>query len=121
MAIQSAILINAEGKVLGRLASEIAVILRGKDNPHFTPHILNPERVIVTHTDAIRVTGRKPSQKLYRRHSGYLGNLKEETLDNLMRRDSRVALRHAVTGMLPKNRLRRKILTHLILFKGDKK
>ena len=113
--------INAEGKVLGRLASEIAMILRGKNNPDFLPNRGSVNKVVVLHTDAMRVTGRKMNQKMYRRHSGYLGNLKEERLGDLMERDSRLALRHAVEGMLPKNRNRKEFLKNLILMKGDVK
>lgn len=112
------ITINAEGKILGRLASEVAMLLRGKDSPDFAPHRLPTRKITVLHTDAMRVTGRKMKQKMYRTHSGYLGNLKEEKLMDMMARDSRLALRHAVTGMLPKNRLRRQFLRNLLLVKG---
>ncbi len=112
--------INAEGKILGRLASEIAMILRGKNSPDFLPNRIGETTVTVLHTDRIRVTGRKMTQKMYRRHSGYLGHLKEERLGDLMERDSREAIRHAVAGMLPKNRLRKDWMKNLILLKGDK-
>ncbi|MBI3630939.1 MAG: 50S ribosomal protein L13 [Candidatus Sungbacteria bacterium] len=110
---------NADGRILGRLASEAALLLRGKTSPDFAPHRLPGQRVVITHTDGMRFTGRaKPLQKLYRRHSGRLGNLKEESLGHLMTRDSRMVLRHAVSGMLPKNRLRKRLMRNLILFKG---
>lgn len=112
-------MVNADGKILGRLASQIAVLLRGKDSADFTPHHAAARRVTVTNTDRMRVTGKKMTQKMYRRHSGYLGNLKEEKLGDLMARDSRAALRRAVSGMLPKNRLRAQFLKNLILVKGD--
>ena len=112
--------INAEGKILGRLATEVAMILRGKNNPDFLPNRGSTTKVTVLHTDGMRVSGRKLTQKMYRTHSGYLGHLKEERLGDMMVRDSRSALRHAVTGMLPKNRLRREFLKNLILMKGDK-
>ncbi|MEK7082159.1 MAG: 50S ribosomal protein L13 [Patescibacteria group bacterium] len=112
--------INAEGKILGRLASEIAVLLRGKDAADFAPNRAAGRKITVFHTDRMRVTGRKLDQKMYRRHSGYLGNLKEERLKDVMARDSRNALRHAVAGMLPKNRLRRQFLKNLILVKAGR-
>lgn len=112
--------IHAEGKIVGRLASQIAMILRGKMTPDFLPNRAGNEKVVVLHTDRMRVTGgSKPLQKMYRRHSGYLGHLKEETLEHLMKRDSRQVLRHAVSGMLPKNRLRARMLKNLILHKGE--
>lgn len=110
--------LNADGKILGRLASDIAVLLRGKDSADFASHRAAARRVTVTNTDRIRVTGKKMDQKMYRRHSGHLGNLKEENLGDLMARDSRAALRRAVTGMLPKNRSRKQFLKNLILVKG---
>lgn len=112
--------INAEGKILGRLATEVAVILRGKNKPDFLPNKISGNRVTVYNTDKIRATGKKMEQKLYRRHSGYIGvGFKEEKMKDLMERDSRRVLRHAVMGMLPKNRSRAKIIKNLILHKGN--
>lgn len=108
--------IDATDQIVGRLATKIAVLLRGKNDPRFDPRRLADNRVVVYHTDEVRVTGRKRSQKLYRRHSGYPGGLKEETLERLMRRDSRRALRRAVEGMLPKNKLRPRMMKNLILY-----
>ena len=113
--------LNAEGKILGRLASEAAILLRGKNSPHFDPAKPSGNRVVVYNTDKIRVTGRKMVQKLYRRHSGYIGNLKEEKLRDRMARDSRIVLREAVGGMLPKNRSRKRIIKSLVLHKGVEK
>lgn len=113
-------ILNADGKILGRFASEVAVLLRGKDSADFAPHRAAARKITVTNTDRMRATGRKMSQKMYRTHSGYLGNLKEENLGDLMTRDSRVALRRAVAGMLPKNRLRKQFLKNLILIKGSR-
>lgn len=110
--------IDATNKVLGRLASEVAVLLRGKNDPSFDPSRASDNKVVVNNTDKIAVTGRKMVQKLYRRHSGYHGGLKEERLRDLMARDSRLALRKAVLGMLPKNKLRAKFIRNLILHKG---
>ena len=109
--------IDATNQVLGRLAGNLALMLRGKDTPHFDPARYSMRRVIVYNTDGLRVTGRKMLHKVYRRHSGYPGGLKEESLSRLMSRDSRLALRRAVGGMLPKNRLRPRMLKNLILYK----
>ncbi len=111
--------LDAEGKILGRLASEIAILLRGKNSPSYNPARLSGNKVTVFNTDKIRVTGKKPVQKLYRRHSGYLGGLKEETLRTLLERDSRKVMWHAIDGMLPKNRSRAKIMKNLILKRGE--
>jgi len=111
--------IDAANKILGRLASEAALLLRGKNDPRFDPAHLSRNRIIIHNTDGVRVTGRKTAQKLYRRHSGYPGGLKEESLIRLLRRDSRLAVRRAVMGMLPKNRLRRQVIKNLILFRGE--
>ncbi|MFY9462901.1 MAG: 50S ribosomal protein L13 [Candidatus Sungiibacteriota bacterium] len=111
--------IDASGKILGRLAGEIAMTLQGKTTPDFDPAQLSKNKVIVYNTDRISVTGSKPLQKLYRHHSGYPGGLKEESLERMLLRDSRVAVRHAVAGMLPKNRLRPRMLKNLMLYKGS--
>ncbi len=110
--------VDASGKILGRLAGEIAMTLQGKTTPDFDPARLSKNKVTVYNTDRIRVTGKKSLQKLYRHHSGYPGGLKEESLERMLLRDSRVAVRHAVTGMLPKNRLRPRMLKNLLLYKG---
>lgn len=113
--------IDATNKILGRLATEVAILLRGKNSPRFNPAEFPSHRVSVYNTDKIRVTGRKMLQKLYRRHSEYIGGLKEEKLKERLARDSRMVLRDAVLGMLPKNRLRRIFIKNLLLFKGEKK
>lgn len=109
--------LDATNKILGRLASEIARLALGKDSPSFNPAKLSRNKIVVYNTDKIKVTGKKALQKLYRRHSGYLGNLKEESLRNVLARDSRLALRHAIMGMLPKNKLRSIIIKNIILEK----
>ena len=109
--------IDATHKILGRLATEVAVLLRGKNRADFVPNRVGTARVIIVNTDKIRVTGRKMTQKIYHRHSGYLGNLKSARLEEMMARDSRVVIREAVMGMLPKNRLRRQVIKHLVLYK----
>ena len=110
--------VDASGKILGRLAGEIAMVLQGKTSPDFDPARLSGNKITVYNTDHIRVTGKKLLQKLYRHHSGYPGGLKEESLERMLARDSRVAVRHAILGMLPKNRLRPRMLKNLLLFKG---
>ena len=111
--------LNAAHRVLGRLASEIALLLRGKDTARFDPAKIFHNRVTVLNTDKMRVTGKKMDQKLYRRHSGFHGGLKEKTLKEVWQKDSREALRRAVLGMLPKNRLRARMIKNLILKKGE--
>ena len=111
--------IDATDKILGRLAGEVALLLRGKNKPSFDPAKLTQNRVVIVNIDLLRVTGKKMNQKRYLRHSGYPGGLRQEKLASVMARDSRVALRHAVSGMLPKNRLRAVFLRNLILHKGE--
>lgn len=109
--------IDAKNKILGRLATEVAMLLRGKKDPSFSPSNLPSIKVFVYNTDGIKVTGKKPTQKMYRHHSGYHGGLKEETFAHLLVRDSRMILKNAVMGMLPKNRLRSKFMRNLIVSK----
>ena len=113
--------INAEKKILGRLASEIAILLRGKNNPSYDPSRFTSNVVTVFNTDRLAFSGKKTGQKLYRRHSGFHGGLKEEKLEDLLKRDSRLVLREAVMGMLPKNKLRAKFIKNLVMLKGEKK
>ena len=111
--------IDAAGKILGRLASEVAIILRAKNEPRFDPSKTSGNVVTVYNLDKIKDTGKKMTQKLYRRHSGYIGNLKEEKLQDFMRRDSRQVFKKAVMGMLPKNKLRAKFVKNLLLTRGE--
>jgi large subunit ribosomal protein L13 len=113
--------IDASGKVLGRVAVEAAVLLRGKNSPKFLPRITPDNIVKVFNTDKIKVTGKKMDQKSYFRHSGYPGGLKEEVLWKLFERDSREPLKRAVYGMLPRNRTRDKVIKNLKLYKGEAK
>lgn len=110
--------IDAEGQRLGRVASLAADILRGKRKPEYTPHQEVGDYVIVVNADKVIVTGRKETQKLYYRHSGYLGSLKSETFYKALRRKPQMPLEHAVRGMLPKNRLGRKLFTNLKVYAG---
>jgi large subunit ribosomal protein L13 len=110
--------VDAEDKVLGRLASTVAAHLRGKHNPSFTPHVDMGDWVVVINADKIKLTGKKLSQKTYYRHSGYIGGLKSITADKLLEKNPEELIRHAVKGMLPKNRLGRKLNKKLKVYAG---
>ncbi len=116
---KSPVTISARGKILGRLATEIAVTLRGKDNVHFQEHLLSGRKVIVTNAKDIVVTGRKLDQKMYYTHSGYIGNLKTMSLRDKMKTKPTDVVRHAVSGMLPKNRLRQHWMASLEIREGE--
>ena len=111
-------LVDANGKILGRLASKIAQKLRGKDKKNFTPHVDNGDYVVCINAARVSFTGRKPLQKTYYRHSGYIGGLKSESLEMLMKRQPERVIRKAVRGMLPDNKLRAKMLKRLKVYKG---
>lgn len=113
-------LIDAQGKILGRLASQIAKILMGKDKPYYVPNLDCGDYVVIINMAKIEISGRKRKQKLYRRHSGYPGGFRELTFAQLMKRDPRKVIRHAVSGMLPKNKLRDKRLARMKVFVNDK-
>jgi len=113
--------LDATNKVLGRLAVEVANLLRGKGKPNFVPYLDQGDEVTIIHTDKVRVTGRKMDKKIYYRHSGYPGGLRETPLKDMMKQDSRKVVRQAVYGMLPKNRLRDKIIKKLKLYKKEAK
>lgn len=112
-------LIDATGQILGRLASKIAKILMGKHKPTYTPNMDTGDYVIVINAEKIRVTGKKLQEKIYYKHSGYLGNLKEEKLISLLNRRPETVIRIAVEGMLPKNRLGKKMIKKLKIYKGS--
>ncbi len=111
-------LIDAQGQRLGRLAVRIAMILRGKDKPIYTPHMDTGDFVVVINADKLVVTGRKRTQKVYRRHSGRPGGMKIETFAKLIDRLPARVLEHAVKGMLPKGRLGRRLFTKLKVYAG---
>lgn len=111
-------LIDANGKVLGRLASQIARILRGKDKAIFSPHLDTGDFVIVVNAEKMRLTGNKLKGKLYYHHSGYPGGLKAITAEKLMAQRPEELIRRAVKGMLPKNRLGRKVFKKLKVYAG---
>ena len=94
--------VDAEGKTLGRLASEVAKVLRGKNKAIFTPHIDTGDYVIVVNADKVKVTGKKLDQKIYYHHSDYIGGMKETTLREMMNKHSERVIEYAVKGMLPK-------------------
>lgn len=107
--------IDAEGKVLGRLATEIAIVLLGKDKASFKRNMVSGDKVRVVNAAKIVITGRKMEQKKYYRHSGYLGHLKETSLKDLMLKDPADVVRRAVYGMLPNNKLKKDWLKNLII------
>jgi len=111
-------LVDAEGKTLGRLATQIADTLRGKRKPQFTPHVDTGDFVIVINAEKIQVTGNKLDQKRYYRHSGYPGGIRSRTLREQLERRPTEVLRVAVKGMLPKNRLARQQITKLKIYAG---
>ena len=111
-------LIDADGQVLGRLASQVAAILRGKNKPEFTPNVDTGDHVVIINTDKVVLTGKKLEQKLYRRHSGKPGNLKEIKYGKLMAERRDFAVMQAIKGMLPKNSLGRKMLKKLRVYKN---
>ncbi len=106
-------IIDAKGKTLGRLASQIAILLRGKHKPDFRPHEDKGDFVIVKNVKEIKITGKKMKQKKYYHHSGYPGGLKEVSLEKLFKERPAEVLRKAVWGMLPKNKLRKKMIKRL--------
>ncbi len=110
--------VDARDKVLGRLASRIAMVLRGKTKPVFTPHMDTGDFVIVLNAAGVRLTGRKLDDKIYYRHSGYPGGLKSISARHLLQRKPEEVLRHAVRGMLPKNSLGRHLLKKLKVYAG---
>lgn len=110
--------VDAQDAVLGRLASTVASRLRGKHNPAFTPHVDCGDWVVVVNAEKINLTGRKMAQKRYYRHSGYIGGLKEITAEKLLEKRPEDLIRFAVKGMLPKNRLGRKLFKKLKVYSG---
>lgn len=110
--------VDAERKTLGRLASEVANVLRGKNKPIYTPHIDTGDYVIVVNAEKIKVTGKKLEQKIYYHHSEYVGGMKETTLKEMMNKKPEFVITHAVKGMLPKGPLGRQMLKKLHVYAG---
>ncbi|HEX2140276.1 MAG TPA: 50S ribosomal protein L13 [Woeseiaceae bacterium] len=113
-------LIDASGQTLGRLSTEIARRLRGKHKPEYTPHVDTGDYIVVVNAEKIRVSGNKMKDKMYYRHTGYIGNLKSTSLEKLLNESPERALQFAVKGMLPRNPLGRKMYSKLRVFAGPK-
>ncbi len=113
------ILIDASDEVLGRLASRVAMILRGKHKPDYTPHVDCGDNVVIINAEKVKLTGNKFTEKTYVRHSGYPGGQKIETPVDVMKKDPRRLIERAVRGMLPKNRLGRKLFHNMKVYVGD--
>jgi large subunit ribosomal protein L13 len=111
---------DASDESFGRLSSKIASLLRGKNKATFTPHIDGGDNVVVINSDKLKFTGNKALGKIYYRHSGYLGGLKETNLGDQIEKDSRVVINEAVNGMLPKNKLRNEMMKRLHVYKDAK-
>ncbi|MEK7797595.1 MAG: 50S ribosomal protein L13 [Nitrospirota bacterium] len=110
--------VDAEGKTLGRLATQVAIVLRGKHKPIFTPHVDTGDHVIVVNAEKIHLTGDKVRQKTYYRHSGYPGGLKSETVKDLLERKPYVIVERAIKGMLPKTKLGKQMGRKLNVYAG---
>ncbi len=113
--------IDASGKILGRLATEVATILMGKKKPQFVPYLDTGDFVVVTNAGKVKVTGKKMKDKTYTRHSGYPGGLKVETFDKMLARKPEYIIEHAVKGMLPNNRLGSQMIKKLKVFAKEAK
>ncbi len=111
--------VDAQGRTLGRLATEVARRLRGKHKPEYTPHVDTGDYIVVINAEKIRVTGNKLKDKMYYRHTGYVGNLKSESLENLLKRAPERVLELAVKGMLPRNPLGRQMFKKLKVVQGE--
>jgi large subunit ribosomal protein L13 len=112
-------LIDAKDKVLGRVASRVAAILRGKHKAIYTPHVDMGDNVIIINADKVKLTGTKPMKKIYYRHSGYPGGIKATPYLDMMKKDPTFVMRHAIKGMLPHNRLGRKQLLNVKIYAGE--
>ncbi|MCP3873178.1 MAG: 50S ribosomal protein L13 [Desulfobacteraceae bacterium] len=112
-------IVDAKDKILGRLASQVAYRIRGKHNPLFTPHVDMGDWVVIINADKIRMTGNKLENKRYYRHSGYIGGIKSDTAKELLEKKPEELIKKAVKGMLPKNRLGRKLGKKLFIYTGD--
>ena len=111
--------IDVDGQILGRVARDIAIALQGKDKPTFTRHVITGDYVVVLNASKIRVTGRKLTQKLYYRHSGYVGNLKTFKLEDMLKSRPERVIELAVKGMLPHNSIGRHMMRRLKVYAGD--
>ena len=112
-------LVDAKGEILGRLASRVATLLMGKNKVEYSPHLDVGDSVVVFNCEKVVLTGKKAKQKVYRRHSGYPGGFKEISFEKMIKENPAFVIRHAVSGMLPDNRLKPKRLKRLKIFVGD--
>jgi large subunit ribosomal protein L13 len=113
------LIVDADGQVLGRLASRVASILRGKHKPEFTPHLDVGDHVVVLNSEKVHLTGRKPTDKVYRWHTGYIGGLREVNAATMLKTHPERVIEWAVQGMLPKNRLGRAMAKKLKVYRGS--
>ena len=111
--------LDADGKILGRIAVQIAFRLQGKHKPCYTPHVDNGDNIVVVNAEKVRVTGKKAEQKVYRHHTGYVGGLKERSYSEMMKRHPDRIIRLAVARMMPKTKLGRKMLKKLHIYAGQ--
>ena len=116
---QKWLLVDANGQVLGRLASQVATILRGKHKPIFSPHMDVGDHVVIINADRIRVTGKKASTKRYYRHTGYPGGLRSDSFEQLMQKAPEQILKKAIWGMMPHNKLGKKMVKKLRVYAGE--
>jgi large subunit ribosomal protein L13 len=112
-------IVDAKNKILGRLASKLAYILQGKHRPNYTPHVDQADFIVVINAEKVKLTGKKLDQKIYWRHSGYMGGLKLETARKLLERKPEQLIYLAVKRMLPRNRMRKKLLKKLKIYAGE--
>jgi large subunit ribosomal protein L13 len=112
------LLVDAEGQVFGRLATQIAILLKGKHKPEYTPHVVTGDHVIVVNVDKLVFTGKKLEQKMYQRHTGFVGGLKETSYGKMMEQRPEFLFMNAVRRMLPKNKLGREMLKNLRVYSG---
>ena len=112
------LLIDAEGQIFGRLASQVATLLKGKHKPEYTPHVVTGDHVIVVNVDKLVFTGKKLEQKKYYRHTGWVGGLKERSYGEMMEEKPEFLFMNAVRRMLPKNKLGRQMLTNIRVYSG---
>jgi len=117
--VKNWLIVDAKDQVLGRLASRVAAILRGKDKVIFSPHQDTGDEVIVINAKLVKVTGKKMAQKVYKRYSAYPGGLNQETMESMMKKKPEYVIRHAVMGMLPATKLGEKLLKKLRVYPGE--
>ena len=111
--------IDAQGQVVGRLATRVARILMGKNDPQYTSHVDTGNGVIIINAAGVRMTGNKPKQKIYKNFSGFPSGQRERTFERVMKEDPTYVFMHAVKGMLPKSRMGKKMITHLLVYSGE--